>query len=133
MTNRRQIELLLVKMEENPSVAKGLKFCEATHIPKQSYTETWQNNIITVFREKARELNQLMASLRSHEPGSGIQNIIGLNTNIRMCQSEIRHSVKASKYTDLIPKFKMSVPVFSNKVQAIWPTHSALKIMNLNF
>lgn len=73
---------------------------------------------ITVFREKARELSQLMASLRSQEPSSGIQNIIGLNSNIRMCQSEIRHSVKSAKYIDLIPKFKMNEPVFSNRVEA---------------
>lgn len=73
---------------------------------------------ITRFRDKARELSQLMASLRSNEPGSGIQNIIGLHSSIKMCQSEIRHSVKVVKIQDLLPKFKIPEPVFSNKVSA---------------
>ncbi|XP_062551180.1 uncharacterized protein LOC134216254 [Armigeres subalbatus] len=43
ITNRKQFEHLVHWMEENPKVAKGQKYCEATGINIISYEEKWSN------------------------------------------------------------------------------------------
>ncbi|EAT32732.1 AAEL015047-PA [Aedes aegypti] len=43
ITNRKQFELLVASMEQNPSIAKGLKYCEAIHMGKDIFLDTWKN------------------------------------------------------------------------------------------
>ncbi|XP_062535366.1 uncharacterized protein LOC134204575 [Armigeres subalbatus] len=41
VTNRKQFEFLVNRLETQPAVAKGLKFCEASGVHQVVYTEFW--------------------------------------------------------------------------------------------
>lgn len=41
VTNRKQFEELVHRMEANPAVAKGLKYAEAANISKPIFQSTW--------------------------------------------------------------------------------------------
>ncbi|XP_055623262.1 uncharacterized protein LOC129766699 [Toxorhynchites rutilus septentrionalis] len=43
VTNCKQFELMVARMEAHPAVAKGLKFCEASRITRESYLEIWND------------------------------------------------------------------------------------------
>ncbi|XP_021697308.1 uncharacterized protein LOC110675807 [Aedes aegypti] len=43
VTNRKQFEFLVNRMEANPKLAKGLKFCEATGISSNTFTSIWHD------------------------------------------------------------------------------------------
>nr|XP_029712742.1 protein PRRC2C-like [Aedes albopictus] len=42
VTNRRQFEHLVDRMEANPSVAKGLKFCEGSGLTADAFARLWE-------------------------------------------------------------------------------------------
>ncbi|XP_055637341.1 uncharacterized protein LOC129776007 [Toxorhynchites rutilus septentrionalis] len=46
VTNCKQFELMVARMEAHPAVAKGLKFCEASRITRESYLEI-RNDLTT--------------------------------------------------------------------------------------
>lgn len=41
VTNRKQFDELVRRMEANPAVAKGLKYAEAANISKPIFQSTW--------------------------------------------------------------------------------------------
>ncbi|XP_062534185.1 uncharacterized protein LOC134203323, partial [Armigeres subalbatus] len=43
VTNRKQFNLLVTQMEAQPAVARGLKFCEASGINRNSYDDMWRD------------------------------------------------------------------------------------------
>ncbi|XP_055632535.1 uncharacterized protein LOC129773011 [Toxorhynchites rutilus septentrionalis] len=43
VTNCKQFELLVARMEAHPAVARGVMFCQASRITKERYTEIWKD------------------------------------------------------------------------------------------
>lgn len=43
MTTKSQFRVLIELMEENPEIAKGMKFAEVHSIGKEKFSEIWQN------------------------------------------------------------------------------------------
>ncbi|XP_062537837.1 uncharacterized protein LOC134206162 [Armigeres subalbatus] len=43
VTNRKQFNLLVDRMSENPSVARGQKYCEAAGVNRQTYDDVWKD------------------------------------------------------------------------------------------
>lgn len=41
ITNKKQFQLMIGMLEENPAAAKGLKFAESANFGRDQYTEVW--------------------------------------------------------------------------------------------
>lgn len=59
VTNRKQFTLLVERMEEHPSVARGQKFCQASGINREMYNDVW--------KELTKALNSLGPPIRNEK------------------------------------------------------------------
>nr|WCD55366.1 MAG: polymerase [Adumi ohlsrhavirus] len=69
------------------------------------------------FNEDCKGLSDLLSAIRSGSLSTQIQNIIGIGSDIKLCTQEVRHAVKFSETTSVIPRLRMAPIVFENEVR----------------
>ncbi|BBQ04832.1 RNA-dependent RNA polymerase [Culex pseudovishnui rhabdo-like virus] len=69
------------------------------------------------FKQKCRELSDLLSALRNGEVSGSIQNLVKISSRIYLCDQEVRHAIKYAKASRLIPMIKREPVVFTSEMR----------------
>ncbi|AXQ04772.1 putative RNA-dependent RNA polymerase [Culex rhabdo-like virus Los Angeles] len=75
-----------------------------------------KTKVDSLFRDKCRSLSDLLSSVRDGNMSENIQDLINIGNDIKLCDQEVRHAVKFSSKTRLVPNIRQRPIEFKNQV-----------------